>query len=459
MPDLRKKIANFINGREVLILGFGKEGRSTYRNLRRCIPELPICIADQNGSIGEEADLLSDDYLSFNLGEDYLQALDSYDLVFKSPGISFKSYSVPPEQQITSQTDLFIELFRKQIIGVTGTKGKSTTVSLLYHLLKSQAKKVMLVGNIGLPALEVMQDIDDDSWIVYELSSHQLEFVNHSPHIAVFLNLFEEHLDHYNSYLDYQLAKANITKYQSSNDFLIYNHSNSLVNKRVEDVGSKATKLAFGDDKSNRASCFVDESVRLYSSQIYNVDLHRIPLLGTHNQLNILAALNVCSALQMDIAQCVEAIYSFKSLPHRLESVGVYGGIHFVNDSIATIPEACIKAVETFNNLGTLILGGFNRGIDYQDLVDYLMERRLPNLIFLGEVGQIIRKTLEAKSYAGYMYNADTMEEVVQLAYTHTAKESVCLLSPAASSYDSFHNFEDRGNQYKKKVQEYVSHL
>ena len=459
MRDLKKEIAGFIQNREVLILGFGKEGRSTYRTLRRCIPELKICIADQNEDILSEEDLKNDEFISFELGAKYLDSLLKYKLVFKSPGISFKNYSVPSDQQITSQTDLFIELFHSQIIGVTGTKGKSTTVSLIYHLLKSNGRKAMLVGNIGLPALEVLQDVKSETLIVYELSSHQLEFVNHSPHIAVFLNLFEEHLDHYDSYFAYQLAKANITKYQSVTDYLIYNNEDNNVIQRIEESGSKAQKHSFSTNKTSYASYIQDRSIQLFNNEKYSIDLNRIPLLGKHNLLNILAALNVCAALGANVTKSIESIYTFNSLPHRLESVGIFKGIHFVNDSIATIPEACIKASETFENLDTLILGGFNRGIDYTLLIDYLAQKEIPNVILLGEVGIIIREELIQRNYSKNMFNAQNMDEVVQIAFEKSREGSVCLLSPAASSYDSFHNFEDRGDQYKKKVQEYILHL
>ncbi len=456
MRDLKKEIAAFINQREVLILGFGKEGRSTYQTLRRCMPDIKICIADQNESIASEEDLQKDLNLSFELGAKYMDALSNYELVFKSPGISFKNYSVPKHQQVTSQTDLFIELFYSQIIGVTGTKGKSTTVSLIYHLLNSNGRKAMLVGNIGLPALEVLQDIDEETLIVYELSSHQLEYVNHSPHIAVFLNLFEEHLDHYNSYLSYQQAKANIAKYQSSTDYLIYNQDDENVKQRIKESGSEAQKLCFSANNDSACSMIENDSVILFNKEQFHLDLNRIPLLGKHNLLNILAALNVCTALGADINKSIESIYSFQSLPHRLESVGVFQGIHFVNDSIATIPEACIKAADTFENLDTLILGGFNRGIDYSLLIDYLVERKLPNLILLGEVGQIIRKQMEAKNYPQNLFDAVNMDEVVQIAFKQSREGRVCLLSPAASSYDSFHNFEDRGDQFKEKVRAHL---
>jgi UDP-N-acetylmuramoylalanine--D-glutamate ligase len=455
MRNIKEELGRFINDRRVLILGFGKEGRSTYHILRSYFPKLEICISDLNTDISKEKELEDDSFLSWVLGEGHMKALSHYDLVFKSPGISFKDYQVPTAQQISSQTDLFIELFHEQIIGITGTKGKSTTVSLIHHLLKADGKKVLLVGNIGTPALDILSQINDDTYIVYELSSHQLEFITHSPHIAVFLNLYEEHLDHYVSYLAYQQAKANITVFQESKDFLIYNRDDILVNKRIKESGSEAQQLPFCKIAKAKCTSLSNQIVQLYDGREFTIDLSKVSLLGKHNQLNILAALNVIAALDSDVKKAIEHIYSFKSLPHRLEDVGIYNEIHFVNDSIATIPEATIMATETFDNLDTLILGGYNRGIDYSILIDYLMERNVPNIILLGEVGCLIRELLEEENYKFPLFYAIDMDDVVNIAMSKTKAGGICLLSPAASSYDIFHNFEDRGDQYKKKVREY----
>jgi UDP-N-acetylmuramoylalanine--D-glutamate ligase len=452
MRNIKEEIARFIGNRKLLILGFGKEGRSTYRLLRSYFPKLEICISDANTAIAREKELQDDPYVSWVLGEGHMKALSLHDMIFKSPGISFKEYQVLPHQQITSQTDLFINLFHDQIIGVTGTKGKSTTVSLLHHLFAQSGQKSVLVGNIGKPAFDCIDEIDDDTRIIYELSSHQLEFVTHSPHIAVFLNLFEEHLDHYVSYLDYQKAKQNITEYQKEDDVLVYNLDNLLVVKRLAESKSRARQIAFGHESCNECTTIQQGKLKLFNQAEYAIDTDKIPLPGAHNQLNVMAALTVCAVLEMDMNKTIDALYTFKPLPHRLEEVGTCRGIRFINDSIATIPEATIRAADTFKDLDILILGGYNRGIDYTFLVDYLLERKLPHLILIGEVGRLIRELLEEEDYPNPVHEAKDMDEVVETAFALGKEGSICLLSPAASSYDSFHNFEDRGNQFKKKV-------
>jgi len=459
MEQYKAKIEAEINGRSVLILGFGREGRSTYKTLRSLFPKLEICVSDQNVRLSEDKELQNDSYLSWVLGEGYMKALPLFDLVYKTPGISLSGYQKTINQEISSQTDLFIKLFGKQIIGVTGTKGKSTTVSLIHHLLVSNGNKSLLVGNIGVPALEIIDDIENDTTIVYELSSHQLEYCRYSPHIAVFLNLFEEHLDHYISYLAYQQAKVSITKYQAKDDFFIFNKDNLLLASRVKECKTKAAILPFCIKKKQHCSHLDQNQFVLNNGERISVEMDRIPLAGAHNLMNVLAAFNTCSALGLDVHKMVDYLYTFKSLPHRLELVGTYKGIHFINDSIATIPEATIRAIETYENLDTLILGGFNRCIDYSLLIKYLQEKPVKNLILMGEVGALIKQSLLKVNYKSNIEEALQMDEVVRLAYAITGAGQVCLLSPAASSYDSFKNFEDRGDQYKKKVREQAPHL
>ena len=182
----------FLTHKKILILGFGKEGQSTYNYLQTHVSSAKIEIADKNPALK-----INSPNLKLHLGPDYLNALNNdYDLIIKSPGISIKNINTTPFiHKLTSQTDLFLKFYKNQVIGITGTKGKSTVASLLYHILKTAQKDVQLIGNIGYPAFEILDKIKDDTLLVYELSSHQLEFIKSSPHIAVLLNIYEEHLD------------------------------------------------------------------------------------------------------------------------------------------------------------------------------------------------------------------------------------------------------------------------
>jgi len=226
---VQKKIID----KRILILGFGKEGESTYNFLRLHYGSPDITIADNNNDIVTK---ISDSSIKFITGEKYLDNLNDFDIIFKSPGISLNHlpYKVK-RKKITSQTDIFLEFFSSQIIGITGTKGKSTTSSLIYHIFKLNSDKVVLVGNIGVPPFDILNEISHDTKIVFELSSHQLEYITKGPHIAILLNFYQEHLDYYSSFEDYQLSKFNITQFQEEGDIFIYNSDDKLINNLISE--------------------------------------------------------------------------------------------------------------------------------------------------------------------------------------------------------------------------------
>jgi len=441
---------------KILILGFGREGKSTYNHLRKSDPTRVLTIADKNPDI-----VFDDPNVIFKLGDDYMQNLDEYDVIIKSPGVSLKDFpDLLTDERITSQTDLFLQEFGKQIIGITGTKGKSTTTALVYHILKKQSDNVILVGNIGIPPLDLYEKIDENTKIVAELSSHQLQCSTASPHISVLLNIYQDHLDHYNSYEEYQQCKWNLTRYQNEDDFFIFDADHELVSELWNFAELTRKTYTFSASTPQKQGCYLaDNWIYFNGEKFYDCSESRY-LKGDHNLLNIMAAINVCKICNIDDDIIRSGIADFKGLPHRLELVGTYNDITFYNDSISTIPEASIAALKSLENVQTLILGGFDRGIDYLPLVDFLLENPVKNLIFVGEAGKrissiFVTKILEnpeLQSHSADFFDAKNYDEVVDLAFKITAKNSVCLLSPAASSYDMFRNFEYRGNYYKEKI-------
>ncbi len=414
----------FQEGKSVLILGFGIEGRSTFNFLRKHFPGCKIGIADQNTGIAGE-----DINVPLHLGKDYLLAINDYDLVIKSPGIPLKGVSENTREKITSQTDLFLHEFGRQTIGVTGTKGKSTTVSLIYHLLKSTGRSALLMGNIGLPAFDFLEKIRKADLIVYELSAHQLEFVHNSPHIAVLLNLFPEHLDYFKTFERYKQVKQNIFRYQLPGDSAFCGENIPKLACNCETVADM--KKIFGENKRRQEL------------------LQRAGLRGGHNLTNILLAFAVLHHLGSPPEELPRALAGFHALPHRLEYIGKFGGIGFYNDSISTVPQSTIAAVKSVNRVDTLILGGFDRKPDYTDLVDFLMETNIKNIFFLGKAGERMLKLFKTK---GSNQNLLPMDNLMAV-FRHLQKlpdVSCCLLSPAAASYDQFHNFEHRGDLFRK---------
>lgn len=255
------KLREYFANRKILILGFGVEGRSTYRLLRRVLPEKMLWIADQNVEVKDLELFKNDNNISFYLGEDYLGHFSDFDMIIKSPGISLKQMPDVDFSKFTSHTELFFRFYRDQIIGVTGTKGKSTTSSLICHIIYTLNQNCLLVGNIGMPPFDLIDQIDEQTVIVYELSSHQLEQTNISPKVAVLLNIFQEHLDHYESYEKYQEAKFRITMFQNTDDYFIYHDDDPLIRKWIEKTGivrnfrpislSSTDNLGFCADEGN----------------------------------------------------------------------------------------------------------------------------------------------------------------------------------------------------------------
>lgn len=415
MIDVISDIRDFFRNKSILILGFGREGKSTYNFIKKYVNYTDLAIADKNKPECDE---------KIYFGENYLDAVAKYDIVVKSPGIPF--FDIPDKVKVTSQTELMLMANRRNMIGVTGTKGKSTTSSLVYCILKDAGKDVRLIGNIGIPMFECLDEITDDTLLVCEMSSHQLENIKYSPHIAVLLNIFEEHLDHYSSYEDYQLAKVNIFRYQREDDIVIYSNENELVYDYISKYAN-GKKFSFPYD--------------------YEVDSQ---LIGDHNRKNIMAARLVANTFGVDETIIRESIKSFKGLPHRLQFVDEIDGVKYYNDSISTIPEATIQAINSLKNVDTVLIGGFDRGIHYDNLVDFLNRSNVKNIILMYDTG---RKIFNSLNRNGVRY-VDNLEEGVRVAKEVTSKGKICLLSPAAASYGVFKNFEERGNVFCELVRE-----
>jgi len=421
-----------LKGKKVLILGFAREGGDTLRFLRRYFPKKIIGIADQKSYISNGREK----YVIWHLGKDYLKALKKYDVIIKAPGIA--PYVIAPflktPHHITSQTDIFFENCENTIIGVTGTKGKSTTASLIHHILQSGGARTRLIGNIGEPALSYLAKAKPEDIFVYELSSFQLESLKVSPHIAVFLNLYPEHLDHHKTFGAYAKAKANITLHQGTEDFLVYNAKDAEVRKIAKK--SRAQKLPF-----------LPKPKRGLSPHIAGT----VPALAA-----VEPAILVGKLFGVSDSKIKQAIKNFKSLPHRLEDIGEYKNIRFVNDSLATIPEATMAALGLLGNqVATLIAGGYDRGVSMTKLARRIDKSGIQTLILFPDTGKKILQDLKRKPTN--VFFAQNMKEAVQLAYQHTPKGKTCLLSPAASSFNLFRDYQDRGNQFTKFVKRYGS--
>ncbi|MBI3385099.1 UDP-N-acetylmuramoyl-L-alanine--D-glutamate ligase [Candidatus Gottesmanbacteria bacterium] len=441
-----KFVEDLINKR-ILLVGFAREGVSSLNFLRRHFPVKKIGVFDQKnlGDLDQKAQKLikKDLNLILFLGQKDFSELKNiagdFDLIIKSAGIPNKLLPSEIQTKLTTQTAIFFDNFPGEIIGVTGTKGKSTTSSLIYAVLKESGKKTKLLGNIGAPCLDFLDKVEPDVICVFEISSHQLSTLTKSPWIAVILNIYPEHLDFYTNLASYIEAKTNITKYKTPKDFLIYNNDDDAVKKIA--AGSLARKIPFNKDMAKK----IDGKTKLE---------------GDHNRLNILAATKAAEILDINLAVVKKAVANFKPLPHRLEKVGTYKGITFYNDSLSTIPEAAANALWGLGDrVETLICGGFDRGIDFSPVAEAVLKSHVRNLILFPTTGEkiwqeILKIDPGAKKKYRHLFTAK-MGEAIKFSYRHTSVGKICLLSNASPSFGVFKDYADRGNQFKKWVRFY----
>ncbi|MFC1625560.1 UDP-N-acetylmuramoyl-L-alanine--D-glutamate ligase [Patescibacteria group bacterium] len=416
------QLINFVcieKKKNVAILGYGIEGKDVKKFIK---------------SRGLKVDILDRKYDKY-----YLKDLDKYDTIIRSPGV----YRYSPELvkaekagvEITSAIKIFFDLCPGKIIGVTGTKGKGTTSTLIYEILKNAGYNVYLAGNIGKPYLELLPRLTKKSWVVMEMSSFQLIDMQKSPVISVVLNITSDHLDWHKSQKEYVEAKKNIVKYQLKNDWAVLN---------------KDYKKSESFEKYTKARVIFFSKNKLENE--YRKDLL---LRGVHNLENIAAAVAVGKILKIKSEIMLDTVRSFKGLEHRLELVRRVNGVTFYNDSFATGPQPTIAAIKSFTEPITIILGGSKKGLNYKELGKAIkMTKNIKNIILIGTTASKIVKSLGNKETDIKIYNLGftPMKEIVAKAYHVSKKGSVVILSPASASFDMFENYKDRGNQFKKAV-------
>ena len=443
-------IINYLKDKKIVILGFGREGQATYKLIRKHLPDKEIYIRDKNENIKNNELISNDIFVILELGNDYLGDLDKYDLILKSPGIAFNTIDIDSfKDKISSELELLLKFYKGKIIAITGTKGKSTTSSLIYQMIKDNNYKTLLAGNIGTAVFEYIDELEELDYLVLELGCHQLEFVTHSPEYSILLNIFEEHLDHYRNYDGYIEAKCNIFTHQTDNDYFIYNYDNEIIQNKVNKYNPKSHTYSISLLGDEHASTYLKDNKVLFNNEvIYDINEKR-KLLGMHNVNNIMFVLTLAEILNLDMTKVVKTINTFDALPHRMEYVGVFNGITYYNDSISTIPASCINALKSIK-VDTLIIGGLNRGIDYSELINFINNYELKNLICIPDTGNIIAAGITNNNIK--VYEEDDLLNAIKRAKEVTKKGEVCLMSPAAASYNTFKNFEERGDFFKEHV-------
>lgn len=402
------------------ILGFGREGQSVLRFLKRSqrYKGFEIEILDQKRD------------------KNYLKKLERFDLIFRSPGIPYNLPALKKARkagvEFSSATKLFFEEYKGKIIGVTGTKGKGTTSTLIYEILRSAGKKIMLAGNIGTSPLDFLPQQKKYPLAVLELSSFQLQDLEKSPEVAIVLDVFPDHQDAHADLKEYYDAKKNIGRWQKKNDRIFY----FMGNKNSQMVAKKSPAKKIGVDA--------------LSFHTFKIGDLKIP--GPHNFRNAVMASVASRDLGVSNKTIIKVVKKFKGLPHRLQFVRKLGNTSFYNDSASTNPHTTAAALRSFpNKFVTLIAGGKDKQLDYKPLKEALAEKFETDVILFGEnkkkIAHAIRWVVGTR-----IWMAKDLNEAMSMAYPAKIKEQIVLFSPAAASFDMFKNYADRGEQFTKLV-------
>lgn len=462
----------------LLIVGLGTEGESNYTYLTQRFPDA-TCILSDAKPPGELAAVWSTwlegphtQYVP--LTELAAQELDySTTILSKTPGIPAEH---PALQQLlnsgvrlTSNTACFFEEITTftgtQTIVVTGSKGKSTTSSLIAHVLGSGDRPVFFAGNIGTPPLGILDAVriaeteGKRPLVVLELSSHQLRESTVHPNMAVLLDITPEHLDYYPSFTAYWQAKASVTAHQTPADYLLFNPTHSIPARIA--ASSSALKVCIGG-----ARVLVDEAGAEHSAEAWfdaenfytgdwKISRSVSTLRGDHNAFNSLSAIWMAHHFGLSQAQVIQQLQSFESLPHRLQPAGTVRGVEYINDSQATTPEATIAALRSFAGKPiTLLAGGSDKGVSFDELAQAILAADVHHVVLFPPMGEKIKQAVEsATGDAPQMTAVDNMTAAVQQAAAVTPEGGVVLLSPACASFGLFANYQDRGNQFVAAVQ------
>lgn len=443
---------NDLKDKKIAILGYGIEGKA---------------VADFLNSAGIKFDLLDQ-----KDNPQYLDNIKSYDVLFRSPGIKLTEPKIAEAKAsgvaISSQIKFFFDNCPAKIIGVTGTKGKGTTAQLIYEILKAAGISVYLGGNIGNPVLELLGKLSPEDWVVLELSSFQMQDLEKSSHIAVVLMVTSEHLDYHLDTEEYVQAKSAITKFQSAQDFAVINfdYPGSM------QIGALGAAKKYFFHTTDSEFNFIDGAVAEKSTGKLSLiqagvksdylDLKDVQLPGFHNVQNISAAVLTARLVAketrgIDDQVIARAVNDFKGLPHRLELVAERSGIKFYNDSFGTTPETCLVAVQAFSEPEIVIIGGFNKKGEYDDLTEALVQQKnIKAVIAIGQIAPSIEQGLKKNNFSGeILTGAKNMVEVFEQVRGIAVKGDLVLLAPATSSFDWYKNYKERGDHFRNLAQKF----
>ena len=449
------------NGKKVGIIGLGVEGLSSLKFYKSHGAEVSVREIKEESQLDKEVLLEARNYTSdFLFGKDYLTNLLIFDIIVRSPGVRPDLPQLLEATRegirLTSNMKAFLDISPAKIIGVTGTKGKGTTTTLISEMLKKSGGRAFVGGNIGIPPLDLIDQLSRDDWIVLEMSSFQLIDMQKSPKIAVVLMVTTEHLDWHKSTQEYIKAKANIVSHQNQEDFAIINVDHPGSSGLIDKTNAKKILVSLFKEQNPGVYLKNEIIVRNVSGKVEEIlPVKEVFLRGRHNIENIAAAAAAVSIAGVGVDEIAQVAREFKGLEHRLEFVQDVNGIKYYNDSFSTTPETAIAAIKSFTEPLVVILGGSDKGSDYSELGKEInLATNIKSIILVGQTAGKISKSFDRLGkYKDRVFEGQkTMQEIVVKANSMSSSGDIVLLSPASASFGMFKNYKERGNLFKKEV-------
>ncbi len=449
---------------KIAVLGLGKEGLDLLRFLHKLKARPSALDAKTITSAHPHYRDIKRWASELIFGTHYLDHLIDFDLIFRSPGVPLDLPAVRRAKRkgvtISSLTQLFFDLCPAKIVGITGTKGKSTTTSLIYHLLKGRLPgKVYFGGNIGYPPLALLPKLTKQDVVVLELSSFQLEDLTMSPAIAVVLNIVPEHLNRHRTFAKYVEAKLNILRHQTKQDIVVVGASYKITPLIAKTARGKMVK--YSPHKILSRGVYVSGTEIIYRDVATGrrhliMNLTDIALSGPHNIENALAAITVALLLGVKPDKIKERSRSFTALEHRLEPIGQKDEVKFINDSMATTPVATMAAIQTVTGPLSLILGGASKKENFKELINLLLIKPIHGVVLIGDTTDKLYKLLKTAKAKFPFIKAKDFPAAVEKAYQYAKPNGTVLLSPACASFGWFEDAYDRGDQFKQLIKKII---
>lgn len=437
----------------IVVLGGGESGFGAAYLAKK--KGMEVFLSDK-GEIRENyKQLLMENGIDFEEGMHTEDKILNADWIVKSPGIPKKADIIFKANQngirLSSEIEFASEFTNAKIIAITGSNGKTTTTSLIYHILKNDGLNVGLGGNIGKSFAKQVADESFDYYVL-EVSSFQLDDIqNFRPYISMLLNLSQDHLDQYNyNYEEYALAKFRIAENQENDNFFIYNKDDEMSMNLLEKLAIKAKILPFTmKEKVSEGAYATEDKIFVKLQEEFSMKIKDLSLVGKHNVANSLAASIAGKILKISNESIRNSLMTFQAVEHRLEIVADIEGVKYINDSKATNVNACYFALESMKTPTVWIVGGVDKGNDYAEIED-LVKKKVKAIICLGVDNEKIIEFFRDKKE--FIYDTSSMEEAVKISKSIAEKGDTVLLSPCCASFDLFKNYEDRGKKFKEEV-------